>query len=90
MEGVFREIFSNAKGNILKTILIGLLLSFYHLKHAGNMTCSFTQGFLVLWIATELGFLRVFQESILASSLGKTWQVAGSCKFLQDGRLSRI
>jgi hypothetical protein len=30
------------------------------------------------------------QESILASILGKTWQVAGSCKFLQDGRLSRI
>ena len=30
------------------------------------------------------------QESIHASVLGKTWQVAGSCKFLQDGRLSRI
>ncbi len=30
------------------------------------------------------------QESILASNLGKTQQVVGSCKILQDGRLSRI
>ena len=30
------------------------------------------------------------QESILASNLGKTLQVVGSSKILQDGRLSRI
>jgi hypothetical protein len=29
--------------------------------------------------------IQIFtQESILASNLGKTWQLVGSCTFLQD------
>jgi hypothetical protein len=48
------------------------------------------QGCALSMFAYTLGIEELAQESILASILGKTWQVAGSCKFLQDGRLSRI